>query len=147
MHKMIFVNLPVADLARSREFFTAIGYTFDDRFSDDNAAALVLGDAIVAMLLRRDFFETFIPGRTAGDPTSAPTAITCLSAESRDEVNGLVDKAMAAGAAAGDTEDHGFMYGRSFYDLDGHGWEIMWMDPAAAEAGPEEYVAQQADKQ
>ncbi|KJR07363.1 VOC family protein [Gordonia sihwensis] len=143
MHKMIFVNLPVADLDASREFFGKLGYSFDERFTDENAAALVLGDAIVAMLLKRDFYQTFVPGKTIIDAKSTSGAILCLSAESREEVTAIVDKAVAAGATFGDTEDHGFMFGSSFYDLDGHGWEIMWMDPAAVEAGPEAYAAQQ----
>ncbi|MGB3698655.1 MAG: VOC family protein [Gordonia sp. (in: high G+C Gram-positive bacteria)] len=143
MHKMIFVNLPVADLAASREFFGKLGYTFDDRFSDEKAAALVLGETIVAMLLQRDFYQTFVPGREIIDATTTSGAILCLSAESKDEVIGLVDKAVAAGATFGNTEDHGFMYGSSFYDLDGHGWEIMWMAPEAVEAGPEAYAAAQ----
>ncbi|WFN92306.1 VOC family protein [Gordonia sihwensis] len=143
MHKMIFVNLPVADLDASREFFGKMGYTFDDRFTDENAAAMVLGETIVAMLLRRGFYQSFVPTKQIIDATTTSGAILCLSAESREEVDGIVSKALEAGATAGDVEDHGFMYGSSFYDLDGHGWEIMWMDPAAVETGPEAYAAQQ----
>ncbi|MBM7366077.1 VOC family protein [Gordonia hydrophobica] len=143
MHKMIFVNLPVADLDASKAFFGAIGYRFDERFSDENAAALVLGETQVAMLLRRDFYQTFVPGREVIDATTTSGAILCLDADSREVVDEIVGKALAAGATFGNTEDHGFMYGSSFYDLDGHGWEIMWMDPAAVEAGPENYAAAQ----
>lgn len=143
-HAMIFVNLPVADLAASRAFFEALGYTFDERFSDENAAGLILGDTQVAMLLRRDFYQTFVPDKQVADARSASEVLVCLSAESRDEVDALADGAVAAGASAGRTEDHGFMYGRSFDDLDGHTWEIMWMDPAAVEAGPEAYAAGQS---
>lgn len=143
MHKMIFVNLPVVDLDRSRDFFESMGYSFNDNFCDGNALALVLGDAIVAMLLQRDTYQTFVPQKAVVDPLTSSGSIVCLSAESREDVDRLVDKAMAAGATAGDTEEHGFMYGRSFFDLDGHAWEIMWMDPAAAEVGPENYVAQE----
>lgn len=143
MHKMIFVNLPVADLERSRRFFTSMGYTFNENFCDGNALALVLGDSIVAMLLERDFYKTFILDREIADPHTTSNAILCLSAESRDEVDAVVDKALAAGASAGDTEEHGFMYGRSYFDLDGHAWEITWMDPAAVEVGPDAYAAEQ----
>ncbi|MCF8608554.1 glyoxalase [Gordonia sp. HY285] len=143
MHKMIFVNLPVADLDASRAFFTSMGYEFNDNFCDGDALALVLGDSIVAMLLQRDVYKSFVLGKEVVDAHAASGCIVCLSAESRDEVDAVVDKAMAAGATAGDTEEHGFMYGRSFFDLDGHAWEIMWMDPAAAEVGPQAYAAQQ----
>ncbi|EGD54400.1 hypothetical protein SCNU_13989 [Gordonia neofelifaecis NRRL B-59395] len=98
MHKMIFVNLPVADLDASREFFGELGYSFDERFTDENAAALVLGETIVAMLLKRDFYQTFVPGKTIIDAKSTSGAILCLSAESRDEVTAIVDKAVAGGA-------------------------------------------------
>lgn len=141
MHTMIFVNLPVADLDASKAFFGSMGYRFDERFSDENAAALVLGETMVAMLLRRDFYQSFVPGRQIIDAETTSGAILCLDADSRAVVDELVGEALAAGATAGNTEDHGFMYGSSFYDLDGHGWEIMWMDPAAVEAGPEAYAA------
>ncbi len=131
MHTMIYVNLPVADVARSRAFFTDLGYTFNEVFSDDKAISLVLGENMVAMLLQRDYFDTFHPASTA-DATTTKECIVCLDADSRDGVDALVDRAIAAGATAGDTEDHGFMYGRSYSDLDGHSWQIMWMDPAAA---------------
>lgn len=144
MHKTIFVNLPVADLEASKKFFGAMGYRFDERFSDENAAALVLGETMVAMLLKRDFYQTFVPGREIIDAKTTSGAILCLDVDSREVVDELVGKAIAAGATAGDVEDHGFMYGSSFYDLDGHGWEIMWMDPAAAEAGPEAHAAAQS---
>ncbi|GAA4682855.1 VOC family protein [Gordonia humi] len=142
MHKMIFVNLPVADLTRSRAFFESMGYSFNDKFCDGDALALELGDTIVAMLLERGFYKTFIHDREVADPRAVSGAIICLSAESREGVDEIVDKAMAAGATAGDTEEHGFMYGRSYYDLDGHAWEITWMDPAAVEVGPAEYASQ-----
>ncbi|MGB3603262.1 VOC family protein [Gordonia sp. (in: high G+C Gram-positive bacteria)] len=142
MHKTIFVNLPVADLDASKKFFGALGYRFDERFSDENAAALVLGETMVAMLLKRDFYQSFVPGRQVIDAHKVSGAILCLDVDSREIVDELVGKAVAAGATFGDTEDHGFMYGSSFYDLDGHGWEMMWMDPAAAEAGPEAFAAQ-----
>jgi len=142
MHDMIFVNLPVADLQRSRDFFTALGYHFDDRFCDGNAAALVLGDTIVSMLMQKEFYSTFTD-KSIVDATTASEVLINLSAGSRDEVDAIVDKAVALGAKDGRTDDHGFMYGRDFEDLDGHAWGIMWMDPAAVEVGPEEFMKQQ----
>ncbi|NMD55112.1 MULTISPECIES: VOC family protein [Tsukamurella] len=140
MHKMIFVNLPIADVQRSRDFFTAVGYTINENFSDENAVAVELGENIAAMLLKTDFFGTFHEATTAA-PGVKETLIA-LSAESREEVDEIVNRAVAAGGTEGRSEDHGFMYGRAFDDPDGHGWEIMWMDPAAAEAGPEHVGAQ-----
>lgn len=140
-HKMIFVNLPVADLERSRTFFTEIGYTFNDTFCDDNALALELGENIYAMLLRTDFYQSLHAKKTV-DAREGSECLICLSADSREDVDALVDKAIEAGATAVRTQDHGFMYFRSFDDLDGHQWEIMWMDQAAAEVGPEAYAEQ-----
>ncbi|MFW0795004.1 VOC family protein [Gordonia sp. CPCC 205515] len=133
MHTTMFVNLPVSDVARSRAFFADLGYSFNENFSDDRAVSLVLGENLVAMLLQRDFFDTFHPAQTA-DATVTKECVVCLDAESRDAVDQLVDRAIAAGGKPGDTEDHGFMYGRSYDDLDGHSWQIMWMDPSAAQA-------------
>lgn len=135
MHTKIFVNLPVADIARSRAFFTAVGYSIDERFSDDNALAVELGENITAMLLTTAFFGTFHESTTA--PADVKECLIALDAQSREEVDAVMSRAIAAGGTEGRTEDHGFMYGRAFDDPDGHGWEIMWMDPAAAEAGPE----------
>lgn len=135
MHKMIFVNLPIADVQRSRDFFTAVGYTINEQFSDENAVAVELGENIAAMLLKTDFFGTFHESTTAA-PGVKETLIA-LSAESREEVDEVVNRAVAAGGKEGRSEDHGFMYGRAFDDPDGHGWEIMWMDPAAAAGEPE----------
>ncbi len=134
-HHMVFINLPVADLARSREFFTAVGYVFDERICGENGLGLQLGPNIYAMLLTRDFFGTFHKTQTAD--AGAHEVLTCLSAASREEVDSIVDRAVAAGATEVRTEEQGtFMYGRSYTDLDGHIWEILWMDFAAAtEAG------------
>ncbi|MEP9394681.1 MULTISPECIES: VOC family protein [Gordonia] len=133
MHTTIFVNLPVADVARSRAFFGELGYSFNENFSDGRAISVVLGDNMVAMLLQRDFFDTFHPVHTA-DATVTKECVVCLDADSRTSVDELVDAAIAAGATPGDTEDHGFMYGRSYSDLDGHSWQIMWMDSAATQS-------------
>ncbi|MQA94692.1 MAG: glyoxalase [Streptosporangiales bacterium] len=133
MAQMIFVNLPVKDLERSKEFFTRLGYTLDPQFSDENAASVVISDTIVAMLLTEPFFGTFTKKQIV-DATQATEVLICLSAETRQEVDELMEKAFAAGAApAGETQDMGPMYGRSFQDLDGHIWEVMYMDQSALE--------------
>lgn len=131
MPTMIFVNLPVKDLDKSREFFGKLGYSFNDQFSDENAACLVISDTIFAMLLVEPFFQTFTKKQIA-DSASSTEVLIGLSAESREQVDELVDSALEAGGrVANDTNDQGFMYGRSFEDLDGHIWEVMWMDPKA----------------
>ena len=136
MNSMIFVNLPVSDLPRSKRFFTALGYRFDPKFTNDDAACMVINEgSIYAMLLTRGFFQQFTP-REIADATRTTEVLTCLSAPSRAAVNELVEKALAAGGTEPrPPQDHGFMFGRSFADPDGHIWEIMWMDPKQAEAG------------
>jgi uncharacterized protein len=134
MHAVIFVLLPVAHIERSRKFFTDLGYTFNEKFRDGGALALVLGENQFAMLIQTDFLDGFHPVETA-DASKAKECIICLSADSRDAVDALVDRAIAAGSTAGDTEDHGFMCGRSYDDPDGHTCQIFWMDPGAAEVG------------
>ncbi|MCT9079702.1 VOC family protein [Streptomyces fulvoviolaceus] len=131
--QMIFVNLPVNDLDASKKFFTDLGYTINPQFSDANAASVVISDTIVAMLLTKPFYATFTKKEIA-DATQTSEVLVALSAESREKVDELVDKALAAGGSpAGEAQDHGFMYGRSFDDLDGHTWEVIWMDPTAIE--------------
>ncbi|WP_049565016.1 VOC family protein [Streptomyces sp. SBT349] len=133
MSTKIFVNLPVKDLDRSKDFFTKLGYSFDAQFTDENAGCLVISDTIYAMLLVEPFFKTFTKKEIADASTSTET-ILALSADSREQVDELVDRALASGGSASmETQDHGFMYGRSFQDPDGHQWEIMWMDVAAAQ--------------
>lgn len=132
MATKIFVNLPVKDLNKSVEFFTKLGYTFNPQFTDETATCMVISEDIFAMLLTEAKFKQFTKKEIAG--ANQIEVITALSAESKDEVNSLADKALAAGATeARPPEDHGFMVLRSFYDLDGHMWEIIWMDPAAAQ--------------
>jgi predicted lactoylglutathione lyase len=134
MSTKIFVNLPVKDLGRSREFFTALGYSFNPDFSDENAACLVISDDIFAMLLVEPFFKTFITKELA-DASATTEVLVGLSADSREQVDELVDRALASGGKPSrEPQDHGFMYGRSFQDPDGHEWEVMWMDMAAATA-------------
>ncbi|MFD7135379.1 VOC family protein [Streptomyces sp. NPDC059894] len=131
--QMIFVNLPVNDLEASKTFFTGLGYSINPQFSDENAASVVISDTIVAMLLTKPFYATFTKKEIA-DATRTSEVLVALSAESREKVDELVDRALASGGApAGDTQDLGFMYGRSFDDLDGHTWEVVWMDPASIE--------------
>ncbi|MGW1036545.1 VOC family protein [Streptomyces antibioticus] len=131
--QMIFVNLPVNDLDASKKFFTELGYTINPQFSDENATSVVISDTIVAMLLTKPFYATFTKKEIA-DATKTSETLIALSAESRDKVDELVDRALALGATpSGETQDMGFMYGRAFDDLDGHTWEIIWMDPTAVE--------------
>lgn len=128
-HK-IFVNLPVKDIDKSKQFFGMLGFTFNAQFTDATAACMVITDDIYAMLLTEPKFKEFTR-KPIADATKVTEVLTCLSADSRDEVNRLVDSALKAGAVEGrPATDYGFMYGRSFDDLDGHIWEIIWMDPA-----------------
>ncbi|RSS79807.1 VOC family protein [Streptomyces sp. WAC06614] len=130
---MIFVNLPVKDLDASKAFWTALGYSFDDRFTDETAACLVISDTIYAMLLTEAKFKEFTHKAVADTATTAQTLL-CLSAAGREAVDALVDTAVGAGGTEPrPAMDHGFMYMRGFEDLDGHTWEIMWMDPAATQ--------------
>ena len=136
MARMIFPNLPVEDLDRSVEFFTRLGFTFDQRFTDETATAMVVNEGASVMLLVKDRFADFTKKQVA-DARTHTEAIIALSAESREDVDDLADKALAAGASpSNDPMELGFMYGRSFQDLDGHLWEVFWMDPSALEQGP-----------
>lgn len=133
MSTLIFVNLPVTDLAASRSFYTALGYSINEQFSDDSAACVVVSDEIFVMLLTTKRFADFSPKQVA-DPTTHTSAILCLSAANRAGVDELADKALAAGGTASmPTMEEGPMYGRSFQDPDGHLWEVMWMDMATME--------------
>ncbi|MET7697903.1 VOC family protein [Streptomyces sp. NPDC005485] len=131
--QMIFVNLAVNDVAASKKFFTELGYSINPQFSTDDCACVVISDTIVAMMLSKQRYADFTKKEIA-DPTTTSEALLCLSAESRAKVDELVDKALAAGGTGtGGNMDEGFMYGRSFDDLDGHSWEVVWMDPAAVQ--------------
>jgi predicted lactoylglutathione lyase len=142
---MMFVNLPVTDLERAKAFYTAIGFTVNPKFTDHNAACVVVEpDHSAFMLLTRDFFQTFSE-RPIGDPSKDISVATAIFVDSREEV----DSATAAGLAAGGTEaqaasDYGFMYQRQLTDPDGNILEFGWMDPVASEQGPEAFAAQQA---
>ena len=128
--RKMFVNLLVRDLKRSKDFFSALGFEFNPRFTDDNAACMIVSDEAFVMLLTEPFFKRFTT-REPCDTARATEALLALSCESRAEVDALVKKAIAVGGThAMEPQEHGFMYGWSFYDLDGHHWEVMWMDPA-----------------
>jgi predicted lactoylglutathione lyase len=139
MSRLIFVNLPVADLARSIAFYEAIGARKNEQFSDHTAACMVISETISVMLLTHDKFRQFTP-KAIADAKKTSEVLICLSADSRDEVDATLAKATSAGGKAdpGPQQDYGFMYGRSFEDPDGHIWEIMWMDVEAAAAAMSE---------
>lgn len=131
MHKQIYVNLPVKNIDRTREFFSALGFSFNPQFSNAQALCMVISDGIYAMLLVEDFFKTFTT-KPVADATKVTEVLVCLSCDSRDHVDELVRKALAAGGRAPNpVQDYGFMYGHGFEDLDGHVWELSYMDPNA----------------
>ena len=131
------MNLPVGDVDRSKAFFAKLGFTFNPMFTDEAAACMLVGEQALVMLLSREKFAEFATLPIA-DPTTHTLALYCFSVATRDEVDAVSASALAAGGSEADgAEDLGFMYSRSFYDLDGHGWQVMWMDPAAAEQDPE----------
>jgi predicted lactoylglutathione lyase len=133
MSVKIFVNLPVTDLTKSIEFFAALGFAHNPQFTDENASCVVFSDTVYAMLVTEPFFKTFTTKEIA-DARTTTEAIVALSLDSREQVDELADKALAAGGGfVREPEDHGFMYGRSFEDLDGHVWNVFWMDEAAAQ--------------
>ncbi len=128
MASQIFVNLPVKDLEKSRDFFTRLGFSFNQQFSDDKAACLIIGDNIFAMLLTEPFFRTFTRKEIA-DATKSTEVLIAIDADSREDVDDMVSKARkAGGTVAMEPMDHGWMYGHGFADLDGHQWEVIYMD-------------------
>jgi uncharacterized protein len=142
MPRMIFVNLPVTDLERSKAFYAAVGAVNDPRFTDATAAAMTLSEAIHVMLLTPDKWRQITPLPIA-DPRAGAHALLCLSQDSRAEVDAIVERAVAAGGRPDPSpvDDYGFMYGRGFEDPDGHAWGVMWMDAAAAEQGASAFEA------
>jgi uncharacterized protein len=138
--KQIFVNLPVKDLKRSMEFFGKLGYTFNPQFTDENAASMVIDENIFAMLLNESFFQTFTDRKIIDAHTSVEVLLA-LSADSREEVDRHVDAAIAGGGREAKKQDHGWMYLRSYADLDGHVWEIAHMDMSKMPANPAEATA------
>lgn len=134
MPQQIFVNLPVKDLERSKAFFTHLGYSVNPQFTNEQAACIVISDTIYAMLLVEPFFQTFTK-KAISDAKTSTEVLLCLSCDSREHVDTLVAKALEAGGRTPmDKQDHGFMYGHGFEDLDGHQWELMYMDMSAAPA-------------
>jgi len=132
MNQKIFVNLPVKNIEKTRAFFASLGYSFNLQFSNDSALCMVISEHIFAMLLAEPFFQTFTR-KPVADATKGTEVLVCLSCDSRAEVDALVAKAVAAGGKTPNAPvDHGFMYGHGFEDLDGHLWELMYMDMAAA---------------
>lgn len=128
----IFVNLPVKNLDKSIGFFTQLGYKFDPQFTDETATCMIVSDTIFVMLLTEAKFGQFTP-KPICDASKSTEVLVCLSAESRADVDEMVRKALAAGGSTyKDPQDYGFMYGHGYQDLDGHIWELMYMDPSAA---------------
>jgi uncharacterized protein len=136
MTRLIFINLPVTDVARATAFYQAVGFEKNEMFSNEQASCMVWSEAIHVMLLDRAFYATFTNKRII-DAKAESGVLLCLSFDSRAAVDDIHRRATAAGGTEPrPIKDHGFMYGGAFDDPDGHGWETMWMDPAAAEAGP-----------
>ena len=135
MAMKIFVNFPVNDLNKSIEFFTKLGFTFNPQFTDETATCMIVSKDIFVMLLTHAKFKTFTP-KAICDATKSTEVLVCLTAESRDHVNDMVRKAVAAGGATyNEPQDHGFMYGHGFQDLDGHIWELVYMESSAVNQG------------
>ena len=139
--RMLFVTIPVADVERSKAFFTQLGFGFDPAMSGETAACMPVGEHAFVMLGAREKFAE-LSKLPIGDPATHALALYCFSVSSREEVDAVGAAALAAGGTEADgAEDHGFMYTRSFFDLDGHGWQVMWIDPAAVEQSPEAVAA------
>jgi len=135
MATKMFVNLPVKDLQKSMEFFTKLAFTFNPQFTDETAACMVVGADSFVMLLTHDKFKLFTP-KVICDATQSTEVLVAVSTESRDTVDDMVRKAVAAGGTTySDPQDHGFMYGHGFQDLDGHIWEVFSMEPSAIPQG------------
>ena len=135
MARMIFVNLPIEDIAASRAFYEAVGFTYNPMFSDDTGICMVLSDTIYAMLLTHEKWKTFTT-KTIPDAHTSAQVMLAINCDDRAGVDTITEAAGAAGGKAdpNPVQDHGFMYGRDFEDPDGHIWEVMWMDMAAAQS-------------
>jgi len=141
----IFVNIPTTDLSRSQAFFRGLGWEINDKFTDENATCVVIDENMYLMVLTRDFFATFVD-KAIIDPHTAIQVETALSYDSREEVDAIIAKAIAAGGREHrEAQDFGFMYGRDFEDPDGNLFNAFWMDPDASNLGPDAYLAQQND--
>lgn len=136
MAMQTFINLPVKDLAKATEFFTKLGFTFDQQFTSEDATRMIVSDDASVMLAVEPFFKGFIAPQEIADTSKSREVVVGLSAESRQQVDDLADKAVAAGGAAlGEPQDDGFMYMRGFSDLDGHQWSFIYMDMSAIPQG------------
>ena len=128
--RKLFVNVFVSDVQRTIDFFEALGFTFNPQFTDATATSMLVGEDAYFMMLTKEKFGMFTD-RPLGDPRQATSALYALGVESREAVDAMVEKAVSLGGAyAKEKQDHGFMYGWSFHDLDGHHWEVFWMDPS-----------------
>lgn len=131
MSQKIFVNLPVKDLNQSIDFFAKLGFDFNPQFTDETATCMIVSDDIFVMLLTHDKFKTFTPNAIC-DATKSTEVLVCLSCESRAAIDDKVSRAIAAGGTTyNEPQDYGFMYAHGFQDLDGHIWELMYMEPSA----------------
>ncbi|QKJ31257.1 VOC family protein [Mucilaginibacter mali] len=134
MATQIFVNLPVKDLSKTIAFFEGLGYSFNPQFTNELAGCMVVSDTIYFMMVTEGFFQTFT-NKPISDATKATEVLNCVSVESREKADELYDKAIAGGGQPSkEPTDYGWMYGRSFQDLDGHQWEVMYLDPAGPPA-------------
>jgi predicted lactoylglutathione lyase len=128
MSTLLFVNLPVKDIQRTNTFFSGLGFEFNPQFCDEKATCMIINDGAFYMLVEESYFKTFIPNEVASAHHQTGV-LHCISRDSREELNAFVDKAISLGATeARNPKDYGFMYSRNFHDLDGHIWEVMWMD-------------------
>jgi len=133
---LTFLNLPVVDLERSKAFYAALGWHIVPNFTDENAACIVIDEHSYLMLLRHEFYATFIGDKSIGDARTTSVALYAFTLDSREDVDAFLARVEAAGGKLGSIKDYGFMYQGQFDDPDGHHFEPFWMDPAAAESGP-----------
>ena len=134
MPSQVFINLSTKDLEKAKNFYTGLGFSINPQFTDEKAACVVISETIFVMLLKEAFFKTFIQNKEITDTSKNTEVLVALSAESKEKVNEMADKAIDSGGSSfRDPEDHGFMYTRSFQDPDGHIWEIVWMNTAQQE--------------
>lgn len=145
MPTQVFINLPTSDLDRSKAFFEGVGWRIEPNFTDQNAACVVVDEGIFLMILTKTFYETFTD-KPIVDPATAIQVQTALSRDSREDVDAIMEKALASGGAEPrPAQEYGFMYSRDFEDPDGNLFSAVWMDPKAAEEGPEAFMAEQQD--
>ncbi|WP_247826809.1 VOC family protein [Arthrobacter antioxidans] len=142
----VFINLPVSDLARSKEFYTSFGWTLDPNFSNEDAGAVAISDAIFLMILTHQHWAQFTD-KPVADANATSAVINAISVDAPEEVDTLVERAVAAGATENKPQELGFMRSRSFSDPDGHAWEVMWMDPIAQSGDWEAVQAKYGDQQ